>query len=365
MKIFISYSRFDKKQVFKLKSEIDKFIGIKTCWLDLTGIESDQQFVDVIIDAINQSEIFLFMYSNNSEKSEWTRKEIDYAQMKGKKIVFVKLGNIKLNNYYLFQYGSHDIINIFDKDEKNKLLRNLKSWCCIEDSNDTDAISDCTINKKKDKITDESESNTTDKKDVIDQYLKFFKTNKWYISAAIVCFLLGYFSVDLIKYSNEGNTIEIESTFIDSLHVDSIKTDTYVVDETLEKAIDKSGKDSTKIMQAQLKSYLYKTDSICKFVQDKKGDRRIIGALRDANWFYYFQAKFLTKKIYDRDIERNIELDQLVGREYQYWVEKGNKLGKNKNNYALKKQYYENAYRLKETGRLKSYIEWLDKQLKS
>lgn len=363
MKIFISYSRFDKKQVFKLKNEIDKFIGIKTCWLDLTGIESDQQFVDVIIDAINQSEIFLFMYSNNSEKSEWTRKEIDYAQMKGKKIVFVKLGNIKLNNYYLFQYGTHDIINIFDKDEKNKLLRNLKSWICIEDSNDT--RSDSAIDNNKYGITDKSESNTTEKKDIIDKNIQFLKTNKWYISAAIVCFLLGYFSVDLIKHYNKGNTIAIEPTFIDSLHVDSIKTDTYVVDETLEKAIDKSGKDSTKIMQMQLKSYLYKTDSICKFVQDKKGDRRIIGALRDANWFYYFQAKFLTKRLYDKDIERNIVLDQLVGREYQYWVEKGNKLGKNKNNYAIKKQYYENAYRLKETDRLKSYIEWLDKQLKS
>ena len=60
-KIFISYSRYDKKQVFKLKDEIDKVIGTTACWIDLTDIETDEWFIDVIIDAINQAEIFLFI----------------------------------------------------------------------------------------------------------------------------------------------------------------------------------------------------------------------------------------------------------------------------------------------------------------
>ena len=32
--------------------------------------------------------------------------------------------------------------------------------------------------------------------------------------------------------------------------------------------------------------------------------------------------------------------------------------------YALKKAYYENAYRLVENKKVKAYINWLDKQLK-
>ena len=62
-KIFISYSRADYDKVMILKKEIEHLIGVGSCWVDLTGIESDQQFVDVIIDAIDKSDIFLFMYS--------------------------------------------------------------------------------------------------------------------------------------------------------------------------------------------------------------------------------------------------------------------------------------------------------------
>ena len=70
-KIFISYSRHDKEKVFKIKDEIEGLIGNETCWIDLTGIESDKQFIDVIIDAIDQADIFLFMYSKFSDGSEW------------------------------------------------------------------------------------------------------------------------------------------------------------------------------------------------------------------------------------------------------------------------------------------------------
>lgn len=76
-KIFISYSRRDKKTVFKLKEEIEQFVGKDSCWIDLTGIESDKQFIDVIIEAIDHADIFLFMYSQNSDSSEWSRKELD------------------------------------------------------------------------------------------------------------------------------------------------------------------------------------------------------------------------------------------------------------------------------------------------
>lgn len=128
-KIFISYSRKDYSSVVKLKDEIDLLLGKGVCWMDLTGIESDSQFVEVIINAINKSDIFLFMHSKSSEQSDWTRKEVMYANGKGKRLVFVKIDNTPLSDYFAFQFAGHDIIDLNDKKQKQKLLKDLAGWC--------------------------------------------------------------------------------------------------------------------------------------------------------------------------------------------------------------------------------------------
>ena len=77
-KIFISYSRQDYAAVVQLKDEIESLLGYGSCWIDLIGIESDRQFVDVIIDAIDKAEIFLFMYSKHSENSVVRKRESSF-----------------------------------------------------------------------------------------------------------------------------------------------------------------------------------------------------------------------------------------------------------------------------------------------
>jgi hypothetical protein len=58
-----------------LKDLIERETGQK-CWIDLDGIESDQQFANVIINAINNAETVLFMYSQAQEiKAFQTGKE--------------------------------------------------------------------------------------------------------------------------------------------------------------------------------------------------------------------------------------------------------------------------------------------------
>lgn len=131
-KIFISYSRFDYSKVVKLKDELERILGNGSCWIDLAGIESDRQFVDVIIDAIDKAEVVLFMYSKHSDNSEWTRKEIEYAYSEKKRIVFVKMENIQLSKYFRFQFGGHDIIDLNDNKQKDKLINNLSKWCGSE-----------------------------------------------------------------------------------------------------------------------------------------------------------------------------------------------------------------------------------------
>lgn len=47
-RVFISYKRADKENVFPLKDKIETAIG-EPCWIDMDGIESDAQFAEVIM----------------------------------------------------------------------------------------------------------------------------------------------------------------------------------------------------------------------------------------------------------------------------------------------------------------------------
>lgn len=82
--IFISYSRKDPKKVIAIRDEIKETIGAES-WIDIKGIESGEQFVNVIIDAIDKAKVVLFMISASSMQSEYTKKEIMYTKQATKK----------------------------------------------------------------------------------------------------------------------------------------------------------------------------------------------------------------------------------------------------------------------------------------
>ena len=103
-RIFISYKRVDKEKVFRIKDQIEVALDEKF-WIDIDGIESDAQFVNVIINAINDSEVFLFMYSSayskiKNYKNDWTIRELDFAQTKNKRIVFVNIDSSELTDWF-------------------------------------------------------------------------------------------------------------------------------------------------------------------------------------------------------------------------------------------------------------------------
>ena len=92
-RVFISYKRVDKEKVFKIKDQIESTLGEK-CWIDLDGIESDAQFANVIINAIDDCEVVLFMYSKahtsiKEYAEDWTIRELHYANAKGKRVVII------------------------------------------------------------------------------------------------------------------------------------------------------------------------------------------------------------------------------------------------------------------------------------
>ena len=130
--IFISYKRNDKDLVFPIVERIEESTGAK-CWIDLDGIESDAQFANVIIKAINKAQIFLFMYSHSHTviedyDTDWTVKEINFAQKKKKRIVFINMDSSPLTDWFELMFGTKQQIDASSKVLMEKLCKDMTKW---------------------------------------------------------------------------------------------------------------------------------------------------------------------------------------------------------------------------------------------
>ena len=130
--IFISYKRVDKETVFSLKDRVERDTGLN-CWIDLDGIESDQQFANVIINAINNAETVLFMYSKAHSliehyENDWTIRELNFAQEKGKRIVFVNVDKSPLTDWFRLMFGTKQQVDATSNLAISKLLDDLTLW---------------------------------------------------------------------------------------------------------------------------------------------------------------------------------------------------------------------------------------------
>ena len=141
-RIFISYKRDDKETVFQIKDYIENNVG-EPCWIDLDGIESDAQFVNVIIKAINNAQVFLFMYSathakieNLNLQNDWTIKEISFAQKKNKRIVFINIDGTPLTDWFEFSFGTKQQLDASSDKAMEKLCDDLRKWLSIEKTED-------------------------------------------------------------------------------------------------------------------------------------------------------------------------------------------------------------------------------------
>lgn len=135
-RIFISYKRVDKDKVFKIKEQIESALGEK-CWIDIDGIESDAQFKNVIIKAINECEIVLFMFSKAHTKivdleKDWTIRELNFASSKNKRIVFVNLDGSPLTDEFVFDYGTKQQVVGQSSDSIQRLILDLSKWLKVE-----------------------------------------------------------------------------------------------------------------------------------------------------------------------------------------------------------------------------------------
>lgn len=135
-RIFISYKRSDKKRVFPIRDRIETVTG-EQCWIDMDGIESDAQFVNVIMRAIDEADLFLFMFSKDHSKidnfeTDWTVREINYAQKKKKRIVIVNLDQTPMSDWFEFMFGLKQQVDATDSQAVEHLILDICKWLHIK-----------------------------------------------------------------------------------------------------------------------------------------------------------------------------------------------------------------------------------------
>lgn len=130
--IFISYKRDDKEKVFKIRDKIEAAVPVK-CWIDLDGIASSAVFASEIISAINDCEVFLFMYSKQHTKitdfeNDWTIRELSFAQSKKKRIVFINIDGTELTDWFELYFGTKQQVNGKSEEALRALTTDLTRW---------------------------------------------------------------------------------------------------------------------------------------------------------------------------------------------------------------------------------------------
>jgi TPR repeat protein len=176
-KIFISYKRIDKKKVLPIVEEIKKKTGVN-CWIDLEGIESGDQFERVIIRAIKECEILVFMMTRNSiapyidpktgqpdyDKPSWTEKEVKYALEQKKRVIPISVDGTMVSDcdWLAFNFLGTDCIMYNNKEQKDKLFRNITKW--LKKKEDTKVKPSPKVEVKQDPIPEVKHSTNVEAK---------------------------------------------------------------------------------------------------------------------------------------------------------------------------------------------------------
>ena len=133
--VFISYSRRDYEKdghpiPGNVISQIDKLFrdnGISH-WIDLEGVYSGAEFMPIIVKAISESIMMVFVSSEASNQSRWTPGEVVEALKKDKTIVPFRIDDTEYNDRFRLALNSLNFIDYFKNPEAalSDLLRDVK-----------------------------------------------------------------------------------------------------------------------------------------------------------------------------------------------------------------------------------------------
>lgn len=132
--VFISYSRRDYVDcdIPIPDNIIDKLLMLFdkeeiSYWIDKKGIYSADKFMDKICDAIDESYLLVFVSTKNSHESDWTPKELMYADNNKHPIIPFDLGTAPKKGRVAFFINDFDKISVKESGEENAFQRLIDS----------------------------------------------------------------------------------------------------------------------------------------------------------------------------------------------------------------------------------------------
>lgn len=133
-KIFISYSRKDEDKTKGICSLLND-MGIPY-WIDVDGTYSGENFKEVIVNAIKQSQLVLFVSTKNSNASLNVAKEISLADKYNKVVIPIKLDNSPFAPKIDYDLNCIDAIELYDftQEQMEKLRKCIQGKLAIENS---------------------------------------------------------------------------------------------------------------------------------------------------------------------------------------------------------------------------------------
>ena len=122
--IFISYSRKDTEIIDRIEQELALY-GI-SCFIDRSGINPGEDYAEVISKALFESELMLFVWSENSNQSKETANEVALAIDFEKQVVPFKIGKfqadyklayrlVRFNRIDALTYNEQKIVELGEK----------------------------------------------------------------------------------------------------------------------------------------------------------------------------------------------------------------------------------------------------------
>ena len=120
--VFISYSRKDKAIVDEIRQLLDA--NSITYWLDTEKIRMGSLFMGDIVDAIEKSDLVLFISSVNSNASHNVAKEISIADKFKKTILPVRIDDAPYSS--VIEYDSIGVDYIDYSKRSNESLEKLR-----------------------------------------------------------------------------------------------------------------------------------------------------------------------------------------------------------------------------------------------
>lgn len=125
--VFISYSRKDASTVDKICKVLDQHQI--TYFIDRSGISGGLEFPEIIVNAIENSDIFLFIGSKNSYASKYVSNEITYAYnvRPHNTIIPYMIDSTPLPQVLQFIFGNVNYRNIKEHPIQKVLINDIKT----------------------------------------------------------------------------------------------------------------------------------------------------------------------------------------------------------------------------------------------